>query len=68
MDSDFISNTITKHLSDLFSDYMSNEILEDSALEELKDYLTFVNTEDFSYIVEQTDKKFLFNIYVFLSS
>jgi len=60
MDSDFISNTITKHLSDLFSDYMSNEILEDSALEELKDYLTFVNTEDFSYIVEQTDKKFLF--------
>ncbi len=63
MDSDFISDIITKHLPDLFSDYMSNEILENPALEELKDYLTFVNTEDFSYIVEQSDKKFLFLIF-----
>lgn len=58
-----VSDMVTKHLSDLFSDYKSNEILEDSALEELKDYLTCVNTEDFSYIVRESDRKFLFIIF-----
>lgn len=63
MDSDFIPDTITKHLPDLFSDYTSYEILEDSILEELKDYFTFVNTEDFLNIVERSNEKFLFLIF-----
>jgi len=60
-----MSDTITGHLLDLFSNYMSNEILEDSILEELRGYLTFVNTEDFSSVVEQEqpNKRFLFLIF-----
>lgn len=63
MDFGVESDTITKRLTDLFSDYTSNEILEDSALEELREYLTFVNTEDFSYIVKQSNRRFLFLIF-----
>ncbi len=63
MNHDVRKDIVMKRFPDLFSDYMNNEILEDSALEELREYLTFVNTEDFSYITEYSNRSFLFLIF-----
>lgn len=53
----------TRCFPDLFSDYMNDRILEDLALEELREYLTFVNTDNLPHMLRHSNRSFLFLIF-----
>lgn len=55
------TNEVIEHnLIELFSNYTSDKILEETILEELEKYLTIINTEDLCYIISKSDRKYLF--------
>ncbi|HEC88269.1 MAG TPA: hypothetical protein ENI52_03015 [Thermoplasmata archaeon] len=58
MGSHVINNISATQVIDLFSNYTSDDILEEASIEKLEDHLIFVNPEEFSYKTGFSDKDF----------